>query len=119
MKGGAVLNPAYYLPIIMMLLIVYFTTRNEKALLKKIINNKNKNPKENSEMIELCKKFIGKECIIYTYNSQIEATVKEVTDGALLIERNGEEEVINIDYVIRVREYPRNKKGKKKSIVVD
>ena len=70
-------------------------------------------------MVELCKRFIGKECIIYTHNSQIEATVKDVSDGAILIERNGEEEAVNLDYVMRVREYPKNKKGKKKSIVVD
>ena len=70
-------------------------------------------------MVELCKRFIGKECIIYTYNSQLEATVKDVSDGAILIERNGEEEAVNLDFVMRVREYPKNKKGKKKSIVVD
>ena len=70
-------------------------------------------------MIELCKRFIGKDCIIYTYNSQIEATLKEVSDGAVLIERNGEEEAVNLDYIMRLREHPKNKKGKKKSIVVD
>ena len=70
-------------------------------------------------MVELCKRFIGKDCIIYTYNSQIEATLKEVSDGAVLIERNGEEEAVNLDYIMRLREHPKNKNGKKKSIVVD
>ena len=70
-------------------------------------------------MVELCKRFIGKNCLIYTYNSQIEATLKEVSDGAVLIERNGEEEAVNLDYIMRLREHPKNKKGEKKSIFVD
>ena len=113
------MNPSYYIPIIMLLVIVFITTRNENALIRRILNKKNKNSKEKLEMIELCKRFIGKDCIIYTYNSQIEATLKEVSDGAVLIERNGEEEAVNLDYIMRLREHPKNKKGKKKSIVVD
>ena len=70
-------------------------------------------------MVELCKKFIDKDCIIYTYNSQIIATIKEVTEGALLIEEKGEEQAVNLDYVIRVREYPKKKNGKKKGVVID
>ena len=70
-------------------------------------------------MVELCKKFIDKECIIYTYNSQIIATLKEVTDGALLIEEKGEVQAVNVDFVVRIREYPKKKNGKKKSVVID
>ena len=32
---------------------------------------------------------------------------------------DGKIEAINLDFVIRIREYPRNKKGKKKSVVLD
>jgi hypothetical protein len=70
-------------------------------------------------MVELCKKFIDKECIIYTYNSQIIATLKEVTDGALLIEEKGEVQAVNVDFVVRIREYPKKKNGKKKTVVID
>lgn len=70
-------------------------------------------------MVELCKKFIDKECIIYTYNSQIVATLKEVTDGALLIEEKGDVQAVNVDFVVRIREYPKKKNGKKKSVVID
>ena len=42
-----------------------------------------------------------------------------VTDGAILVEKNGKLEAINIDFVIRIREFPRNKNGKKKSVVLD
>ena len=72
-------------------------------------------------MIELAKKFIGKECLIYSFDSnhQFSGVIKEVTDGALLIENGESLEAINLDFVIRIREYPKNKKGKKKSVVLD
>ena len=72
-------------------------------------------------MLELAKTFIGKECLIYSFDGshQFEGVIKEVTDGALLIEKDGKCEAINLDFIIRIREYPINKKGKKKSIVLD
>ena len=70
-------------------------------------------------MEELAKKFLGKECIVYTLNNQIECTVKEVCGGAILVEKNGTLEAVNLDFVTRIREYPRNKNGKKKGIVLD
>ena len=72
-------------------------------------------------MIELAKRFIGKECLIYSFDSnhQFTGMIKEVSDGAILIENNGSVEAVNLDFVIRIREYPKNKKGKKKSVVLD
>lgn len=72
-------------------------------------------------MNELAKKFIDKECLIYAFDSnhQFAGTIKEVTDGAILIENAGTTEAVNLDFVIRIREYPRNKKGKKKTVVLD
>ena len=72
-------------------------------------------------MKELAKRFIDKECIIASFdgNHQYDGIIKEVTEGAILIEKDGKLEAINLDFVIRIREYPRNKKGKKKSVVLD
>ena len=69
-------------------------------------------------MFELAKNFIGKECIIHTLNSQVSGVVKEVSDGAMLVEYKGNVEAVNLDFVTRIREYPTNKKGKKKSVVL-
>lgn len=78
--------------------------------------------KENSYMKELAKQFIGKDCIVYTVTSNeanIQGVIKEIDDGGMLIEKNsGEKEIINLDFVTRIREYPRKKNGKKKSIVL-
>ena len=67
-------------------------------------------------MKELAKRFVNKECVIYSFDSnhQFDGVIKEVTDGAILLEKDGKVEAINLDFVIRIREYPRNKKGKKK-----
>lgn len=74
-------------------------------------------------MKELAKQFIGKECIIYTITSNdgnVQGVIKEVGDGGMIIERKfGESEIINLDFVTRIREYPKNKNGKKKSVILD
>ena len=72
-------------------------------------------------MKELAKKFINKECLIYAFDisHQFEGVIKEVSDSAILVEKNGTVEAINLDFVIRIREFPKNKKGKKKSVVLD
>lgn len=75
----------------------------------------------NTKMKELAKRFIDKECLITAFDSnhQFEGVIKEVSDGAILVEKKESVEAINLDFVIRIREYPRNKKGKKKSVVLD
>ena len=71
------------------------------------------------EMLELARRFIENECIIYTFNNQLEGVIKEISGNALMLEKNGMLEAVNLDFVVRIREYPRNKKGKKKSVVLD
>lgn len=113
------MNPSFYIPIIFLWIIVFISIKRENELIGRIISRKKYNSKEKPEMVELCKKFIDKECIIYTYNSQIIATLKEVTDGALLIEEKGDVQAVNVDFVVRIREYPKKKNGKKKTVVID
>jgi hypothetical protein len=71
-------------------------------------------------MKELALRFLEKDCVIYSFNNQqFEGVIKEVTDGAILIEKDEKLEAINLDFVVRIREYPKNKKGKKVSVVID
>lgn len=72
-------------------------------------------------MKELAKRFVDKECLITAFDSnhQFEGVIKEVSDSAILVEKNGTIEAINLDFVIRIREYPKNKNGKKKAVVFD
>ena len=72
-------------------------------------------------MQEIAKKFIGKECLVYSFDGSrhFDGVIKEVENGAILIEKDGSTEMINLDFVIRIREYPRKKNGKKKSVILD
>lgn len=77
-------------------------------------------------MKTFAEQFIGKLCIIDTFDSghldggRYDGTIKEVSDGAILLEKkDGKTEAINLDFVVRIREYPTNKKGKKKSVVIE
>ena len=111
--------PTYYIPIIAMFVVLFVILRSRRrAVAREVIKKIYMEDKTN--MIELAKKFVGKECLIYSFdNNQIEGVIREVSDGALLIEKNGEPEAINLNFVIRIREYPKNKNGKKKSVVLD
>ena len=111
--------PLYFIPIVMLLIILFFTLRRHRQVIAARIA-RNKNPKEKRDMVELAKRFIGKDCLIYAFDGrQFTGVITEVTDGAILIEQGGKSEAINLDFIIRIREYPRNKKGKKKSVILD
>ena len=113
-----------FLPLLIILFLVIlplFARRKRAAAVRQFLNRKKQN-KESNEMKELAKRLIGEDCIIYTITSEsgsIQGVLKEVEDGGLVIETTGETEIVNLDFVTRIREYPRKKNGKKKSIVVD
>ena len=115
---------SFYLLLALLLLVMIpqITRRRRLAAVRHILNQKKQN-KERSDMKELAKRFVGKECIIYTVISNdgsVQGVIKEIDDGGMVIEKkSGELEIINLDYVTRIREYPRTKTGKKKSIVLD
>ena len=114
------MNPSTYIPIIVLWIIIFYVIfRNRRAVVARQIIKKRK-LEGNAEMKELAKRFIDKECLISSFDSnhQFEGVVKEVSDSAILVEKNGTVEAINLDFVIRIREYPKNKKGKKKSVVL-
>ena len=104
-------------------IVIFVLIRNQRRknneIARKIIEKRKTGG--NIEMKEIAKRFIDKDCVIYSFDGghQFEGIIKEVTDGAILVEKNGKLEAINLDFVIRIREYPVNKKGKKASFVVD
>ena len=110
------MNSATYLVVFFLILVLIIGTQNRNYIAKKIKSKKG----SKTEMLELSKKFIEKECIIYTINNaQITGIIKEVSTSGILVEKNNITEAVNLDYVTRIREYPRNKKGKKKSLILD
>ncbi len=104
---------------IFLCIILPLITRRNETVAKRLIKRR-KNQEEKNKMTELAKKFIEKDCIIYLFNgNQYTGVVKEVSDGAMLIDNSGVQEIINLDFVARLREHPRKKNGKKRSVILD
>ena len=116
------MNPSYYatfLPLIFLLIFIFYQERQSRICACRIINNRKKKTGD-TEMLTLAKTMIGKECLIYTFNgTQITGVIAEVSDGAIRVDREKESEIVNLDFVVRIREFPRKKNGKKKSVVLD
>ena len=70
-------------------------------------------------MVELAKRFLEKECVVDTIEHQVIGVIEEVSDGAVLLKTESGMQMLNLDFVERIREYPRDKKGKKKSVILD
>lgn len=105
-----------YIPLLIIFAILLYTQYRNKILwLTRFIQSK----KGTTDMEELAKRFIGCECVLSTFNSQLTGFIKEVADGAVLIEHDDKPEVVNLEFVIRIREYPKTKSGKKKSVIWD
>lgn len=115
------MNLSIYIPIIALWIIIIIMFRKQKkaVIVRKVIHKRKS--EGNRKMKELAERFIGKECIISAFDisHQFIGVIKEVRDGAILIENKETLEVLNLDFVIRIREYPKNKKGKKKLAVLE
>ena len=113
----------YWWIIVILILFWWIRKRRRTAAAVRQIQNRRKQNKEILAVKELAKQFIGEECIIYTITSDdgsVQGVIKEIDDGGMIIERNsGEREIINLDFVTRIRQYPKKKNGKKKSVVFD
>lgn len=107
-----------YIVLFIVFLLLMYESRRKKLVVKKMISKKSKN-KETTEMTELAKRFIGHECVVYTFSSQLTGTIEEVNGNAIILNNGKELEAVNLDYVVRIRDYPKNKKGKKVSIITD
>ena len=98
-----------FLPIWILLIVILPAQRRQK---RTIIANKLLNKElENREMFELAKRFIEKECIIYAFDgNQYTGVIKEVNEGAILIEKKGTAEAINLSFVVKIKEIQKCKK---------
>ena len=65
-----------YIVILVIFIVLFMQHRKEKVWLKNYIRRKKR--KEAIDMLELAKRFIEKECIIYTFNNQLEGVIKEI-----------------------------------------
>ena len=67
-------------------------------------------------MRELAERFVGKDVYIKLLEGTVDGVISEVTDSGIVLENNGNAQVVNLDYVMTIREYPHNKTGKRAAI---
>ena len=100
------MNPAIYLPIIFLWIMILMMYRNKRrvTMLRNLI--KKRKTGGDIEMKELAMRFIDKECLIYSFDgNRYQGIIKEISNGAVLVENKGAVEAINLDFIIRIREF--------------
>ena len=103
--------------IFFLIFLVFFMLYLNNKEADKYIEAKIRRRKGDKEMQELAKRLLGKDVFINTVASgTVDGILKEVVDNSIVIEKEGNESFVNLDYVIRIREYPMNKMGKRKII---
>lgn len=112
----------YALAFVEVLLLVFvlsaFDRQRKKRKIAAIVNHrKNHSDKEKKTMKELAKKFIGKDCRIYTVMSDGDpekGIITEVTDEGVLLDDGGGLQAINLEYITRIQEIVKKQKENKK-----
>lgn len=113
---------------IVVFLIIYMSNasarRGQKAPTIARANKIKRMRGEKNIMKELVKQFIGKDCVIYTMNSSaalVDGIIMEVSQdgGAIMVQSVKDTEdiqLVNLDYVTKIKPIPYNSKGKRKNI---
>ncbi len=105
----------YYL--LLMLIILYLPwKRRKRYAAKRIMKKGNSQRSAGKIMKELAERFIGKDVYINLLDGRADGVIKEVTDNGIVLENKNGVQVVNLDYVVKLREYPYNKKGKRSTI---
>ena len=74
-----------------------------------------KKGKEKIIMRELAERFIGKDVYMKLLEGTADGVVKEVTESGILLENKDGIQVVNLDYIMKIREYP-YKNGKRATV---
>ena len=104
----------------MMLVIIPSIRARKQQQIRLSKRNKLKRKKGGNVMNELIKSYIGKEIIVWTnWSSGVSGTATRIEENWLEIQdKKGNLKLLNTDYISRIQEYPKNKNGKKKAIVM-
>lgn len=111
----------YLILLVAICLLVLVMLQQRKSRNAAIVNHRlNHKGKEIEKMKELAERFIGKKCLVYTIasdSSAVNGVIKEVTGDGILVEGgDGNVQAVNLEYVTRIREWPKNSKGKEKVV---
>lgn len=99
------------------IVIIILLHRKKMQRLLHILRIK-KRKRGHTDMNHMIEKFIGKDCLISLGSgSNADGVVKSVSDNWIELESKDGLQAVNIDYISRIREYPKNKNGKRKVVI--
>jgi len=100
------LNPGISVIYFTVIIVVVMTqARNRRQLMRKIIKKKESGNRGHFIMNEAIKMFLGKECVVYTFeNTGVKGIVEAADDGWLRIKTKKGQQLVNPDFVSRIRE---------------
>lgn len=105
-----------YIWIIVIVLLYFPLKKRRRAAANRVIAKKRIGKQEENKIVkEFAQRFIGKDVYIKLLEGTADGFIKEVTDGGIILESNGNLQIVNLDYVMKIREYP-YKKGKRATI---
>lgn len=114
------MQPWFWWILIFILLFVIPAKRawqHRQAMVSK--RNRVKRRKGESTMNELIRSYIGKEVIIWASSSSgVTGTLTKIEENWVELEDKYGTQILNTDYISRIQEYPRNKNGRKKTVIV-
>ena len=110
------MNPSYISAIFIFIILMLLLSeqKKESILIARIISKKKR--KENGKAMKtVAERLIGERCIFYLVGGhQTMGVIKEVTDGAVILEdSSNQEEILNLDFIIQIKKYPKKEKKKK------
>lgn len=112
----------YFWFIMMLILLVIIPAARARQHRQVMVSKQNrlKRRKGENTMNELVKSYIGKEVIVWAGSSSgVTGTATKIEENWLEVEdKDGNKQILNTDYISRIQEYPRNKNGKKKAVIV-
>ena len=109
-----------YFILLVALFLIYMPRKRKRRYIanRRIVKNRIADKKGIGREImrELAERFVGKDVYIKLLEGTADGIIREVTDSGIVLESNGNAQVVNLDYVITIREYPHNKNGKREAI---
>ena len=112
----------YFWFILMLIILVIIPAARARQHRQVTVSKRNrlKRRKGENTMNELVKSYIGKEVIVWAGTSSgVTGTATRIEENWLEVEdKDGNKQILNTDYISRIQEYPRNKNGKKKAVIV-
>ena len=106
--------------LVLMLFLIFWTQKQELNTILCLRIMRRKRGNEKGSLTAMFEQYVGKEGQIYTMNSQQRSgTILSIENGWITLQSASGTEVVNLDFVLRIREFPRNKRGKKKAVVLD